>query len=76
MKKLKIVFNFIKNDIITTFSKLTKSDIFDIIELVGFGLIVNGIYGFYREHSLQDLALVIFVLYGTLKIKNKKRKDK
>ena len=65
--------NFIK-DIFITFFALTLCESLDIIKLIGFGLLVNGIYGFYKEINLGDFILIVGVLYGILKV-NKKIKE-
>ena len=54
---------------------MTKCDTFDIMGTVGFGLVVNALYGIYKLHDIDDFFLLMFVLYGTLKVKNHK-KDK
>ncbi len=83
MKKIKyflkiiilVIFGFLK-DIYKTFTKLTKCDVLDIIQLIGFGLIINGAYGFYKELNLSDLFLVLGALYGTLKAKHSSKENK
>lgn len=64
------VYDFIK-DIFITFFELTLCEALDIIKLVGFGLLVNGIYGFYKEINLGDFILIVCVLYGILKVDKK-----
>lgn len=66
-----LIFYFLK-DIFKTFTKLTMCDTFVIMEIIGFGLVVNALYGFYTKPNYDDLILIISVLYGTLKIKHKK----
>ena len=46
------------------------------IEIIGFGLIINALYGVYKLHDISDLYLLIVVLYGTLKIKHLKKDRK
>jgi hypothetical protein len=52
--------NFIK-DIFITFFELTLCESLDIIKLIGFGLLVNGIYGFYKEINLGDFILIVLI---------------
>ncbi|MCT7563312.1 hypothetical protein N5U23_04700 [Aliarcobacter butzleri] len=72
-KALFLTQKFIK-DIFITFFELTLCETLDIIKLIGFGLLVNGIYGFYKCINLGDFILIVGVLYGILKV-NKKIKE-
>jgi len=38
----------------------------EIIEIVGFGLVVNAVYGTYEMCNVVDLSLLSFVLLATL----------
>jgi len=78
----KIVFYVFKlpfiilKDIFKTFYNLTRNDAYDIIEIIGFGLIINSIYGVYKLWNISDFILLICSIYGTLKIKHKKKEMK
>jgi hypothetical protein len=72
MEILKLFFILLK-DIYKTFS-LAKCDIFDIIEIIGFGLIINSLYGILKLNDMTDWYLLLLSLYGTLKAKHFKEK--
>lgn len=61
-------------DIFETFTSLTLCERLAIIKLVGFGLLISGIYGFYNKANLGDLILIIGTLYGAIK-SNRKIKE-
>lgn len=76
METIKLIFKILfllAKDIYKTFTGLTMCDTLDIIELIGFGLIVNAIYGFMKEPNVLDFVYIIAIAYITLKAK--KRKD-
>lgn len=79
MKFVKLIIDFLIftiKAIYNIFAKLTKCDSYDIMEIIGFGLVVNSLYGLYKLKDLNDLFLLIFVLLGTIKIRHKKREEK
>ena len=71
----KIVFAILK-DICSIFSNLTRCDTYDIIEIIGFGLTINSLYGVYKLADISDLILLVCSIYGTIKIKHKKKEMK
>ena len=73
IKILAVVFFGVLKDIYMTFIKLKKCDFFDIMELIGFGLVINAIYGFLKDYDAKDFLILIVVLYGTLKAKHFKK---
>ena len=72
---LKLVLNLIK-DFYITIIKLTKCDSLDIMEIIGFGLVVNSLYGVFKLHDIFDIYLLIASLYGSLKVKHFKKDSK
>ena len=76
MKNIKLLFSILLiaiEDIYKTIVKLTKKDLLDIIELVGFGLVINSIYGLTSSFNLKDLIVLLIALYIALKVKHSKR---
>jgi len=61
-------------DLYRTFTKLTMCESFDIMEIIGFGLIINAIYGVFKLQDRPDFLLLFVSLYGTLKTRDKKEK--
>ena len=78
-KIIKIIIDalfFFSKDIYETFAKLKKCDFFDIMELIGFGLVINSLYGFFKDYDTKDFFILATVLYNTLKIKHFKKDHK
>ena len=76
MKNVKLLFIILLitiEDIYKTIVKLTKKDLLDIIELVGFGLVINSLYGLTSSFNLKDLIVLLIALYIALKVKHSKR---
>ena len=76
MKNVKLLFIILLiaiEDINKTIVKLTKKDLLDIIELVGFGLVINSLYGLTSSFNLKDLIVLLIALYIALKVKHSKR---
>ena len=71
---IKIFFVILKD--IYKIGKLTKCDIFDIIKVVGFGLVINALYGIIKLHDFVDIYVLIVSIYGTLKAKHSKKEKK
>jgi len=59
-----------------TFVKLKKCDFFDTMELIGFGLVINAMYGVFKDYDVKDFLFLLIVLYGTLKAKHFKKDHK
>jgi len=79
MKKLKFILSIFVNfviDIYYIFSKLTIYDVLDTIQLIGFGLLVNGIYGFYTNPNLKDFILIVIVICIILTVKQSSKDQK
>jgi len=72
---LSIFVNFVI-DIYYIFSKLTIYDVLDTIQLIGFGLLVNGIYGFYTNPNLKDFILIVIVICVMLTVKQSSKDQK
>ena len=71
---IKIILILFK-DFYITITKLTNCDSFDIMEIIGFGLVINSLYGVFKLHDIFDMYLLIASLYGTLKIKHFKKEN-
>jgi len=66
---------FIK-DIYKTFKTEDLCDFLDIVQIISFGLLVNGLYGFMKSINFFDGNILIFSTYAIIKarryIKDKK----
>lgn len=76
MKKIKKILNFlllIIKDVYITVTHLTKEDIFDIMEIISFGLVINSLYGLTSSLNLTDFMVLSISLYIALISKQMKR---
>jgi len=71
---LDLLFLFIK-DIYETFKTENLYDSLEIIQIISFGLLVNGLYGFMKSINFYDGNILIFSTYAIIKIR-KYIKDK
>ena len=60
-------------DDIVSIVKISKDDFFDSIEMLSFGLIINGIYGITSSVNMHDFLVIFISLYIVLKVKKERR---
>lgn len=46
------------------------------MELIGFGLVINALYGFFKDYDIKGILILFTVLYGMLKTKHFKKDHK
>ena len=78
MVKLRMMFLKILKavvDDIVSIVKISKDDFFDSIEMLSFGLIINGIYGITSNLNIHDFLVIFISLYINLKVKKERRSN-
>ena len=74
MKIYKIAIAFILN-FYYLLKRQEECDVYDMLQIIAFGLLINAIYGFMHNLNLIDLGITISSAYGIMMLR-KDIKDK
>lgn len=72
---LRLLLGFIK-DFHKLMVELSSCEWLQMIEIIAFGMIVNGLYGFLKQPSFSDLYIIILSLYAIIKSRKTAKEKK
>ena len=72
---IELLLGFVK-DFHKMMIELTSCEWLEIAQIIAFGMVVNGLYGFLKQPSFSDLYITILSLYAIMKARKTAKEKK
>jgi len=69
MKKMFKFLVLIGEDILSLINGQERCDVYDMLQIISFGLLINALYGAMKSINVSDLYIVIVTTYAIMRLR-------